>query len=102
MTVLNGSAVSKLVVACDAAMGSSLLLASSLRRDLEGTRVTVQHAAVNLIPADADLVICHQELAERTRASVPGKPVVVFRAFSADPAIAMVVDAIKAGTDIRT
>lgn len=101
MATINGNDVKKLVVACDAGMGSSVMLASTLRKQLKNNGVTVEHTPVNSIPADADLVVCHNGLAARARASAPGKPVVPFQVFLGDPAVTKVVKAIQAGEDIN-
>jgi PTS system mannitol-specific IIB component len=90
-----GGSVRKLVVACDAGMGSSVMLASQLRRELRTLPVTVEHHAVAAIPADADVVLCHAGLAERVRRSAPGSIVIGFRVFLGDPSVAKVVAAIK-------
>lgn len=88
--------VRKLVVACDAGMGSSVMLASQLKRELRKLPVTVEHHAVAAIPSDADVVLCHAGLAERVRRSAPAGSVVVgFRVFLGDPSVARVVAAIK-------
>jgi mannitol-specific phosphotransferase system IIBC component len=50
MTSINGAQVRKVVVACDAGMGSSVMLASQLRRQLEPHSVGVEHTPVNSIP----------------------------------------------------
>jgi mannitol-specific phosphotransferase system IIBC component len=101
MTTINGSDVKKLVVACDAGMGSSVMLASTLRSQLKKNNVTVDHTPVASIPADADIVVCHAGLADRARNTVPGKPVVPFQIFLGDPAVNAVVAAIQNGTDIN-
>ncbi|GAB7044795.1 MULTISPECIES: PTS lactose transporter subunit IIB [Catenuloplanes] len=101
MATINGSDIKKLVVACDAGMGSSVMLASTLRKQLVKNGVTVEHTPVNSIPADADLVVCHSGLAARARASAPGKPVVPFQVFLGDPAVTKVVKAIQTGEDIN-
>ena len=101
MATINGNDVKKLVVACDAGMGSSVMLASTLRKQLVKNGVTVEHTPVNSIPADADLVVCHNGLAARARASAPGKPVVPFQVFLGDPAVTKVVKAIQQGEDIN-
>ncbi|MDR7278489.1 PTS lactose transporter subunit IIB [Catenuloplanes atrovinosus] len=101
MATINGSDVKKLVVACDAGMGSSVMLASTLRKQLKNNGVTVEHTPVNSIPADADLVVCHSGLAARARASAPGKPIVPFQVFLGDPAVTKVVKAIQTGEDIN-
>ena len=43
MPSIAGSDIHKLVVACDAGMGSSVMLASTLRKQLKATAVTVEH-----------------------------------------------------------
>ena len=97
---MNGSDVKKVVVACDAGMGSSVMLASQLRKQLKKSGVTVEHTPVNSIPDDADVIVTHAGLVERVRGSAPGKPIVGFNVFIGDPAVTKVVDAIKNGTDI--
>jgi mannitol-specific phosphotransferase system IIBC component len=101
MTTINGANVSKLVVACDAGMGSSVMLASTLRSQLKKNGVTVEHSPVNSIPSDADVVVCHEGLADRARGVVPDKPIVSFKVFLGDPAVTKVVNAIKNGEDIN-
>jgi len=100
MTTINGSNVSKLVVACDAGMGSSVMLASTLRGQLKKQNVTVEHTPVNSIPDDADVIVVHEGLADRARGIAPGKPIVPVKVFLGDPAVTRVVNAIKNGEDI--
>jgi mannitol-specific phosphotransferase system IIBC component len=100
MASINGSAVRKVVVACDAGMGSSVMLASQLRRQLGGT-VTVEHTPVNSIPADADVIVVHKGLADRARASAPDKVIMPVQVFIGDPAVAAIVAAVKNGTDLH-
>ena len=94
---MNGSDVKKLVVACDAGMGSSVMLASTLKGQLKKTDITVEHTPVNSIPDDADVVVVHEGLADRARGIVPGKPIVAFKVFLGDPAVTKVVNAVKNG-----
>jgi len=89
------------VVAGDVDMGSSVMLASQLRKQLKKFSVTVEHAPVDQVPADADLVICHAGLAQRARGSSPGKPVVPFQVFIGDPAVTRIVNAVKDGSDLN-
>lgn len=100
MGSINGRDIHKVVVACDAGMGSSVMLASQLRRQLKKFSVTVEHTPVNSIPADADVVITHSGLAERARASAPDKVVVPFQVFLGDPAVTAVVRAIEKGDEV--
>ena len=97
MATIDGSRIKKLIVACDAGMGSSVMLASTLKKQLAKSGVTVEHSPVASIPSDADLVFTHTGLADRARRTVPGVPVVPFQLFLGDPAVAKIVTAIQNG-----
>jgi mannitol PTS system EIICBA or EIICB component len=98
---LIGSEVKKVVVACDAGMGSSVMLASQLRTRLKPYGVTVEHVAISEIPAGTRLVLTHADLAERARQTVPQAVVVEFQMFLGDPAFDRLEKAIKEGGEIR-
>ena len=85
MATIDGSSVKKLIVACDAGMGISVMLASTLKKQLAKNGVTVEHSPVANIPSDADVVVTQAGLAERARGrrarrarrpvpAVPGRP----------------------------
>jgi PTS system mannitol-specific IIB component len=97
MSTIDGSSIKKLIVACDAGMGSSVMLASTLKKQLKNSGVTVEHSPVANIPQDADVVVTQANLAERARGVVPNIPVVPFNLFLGDPAVAKVVKAIQSG-----
>jgi mannitol-specific phosphotransferase system IIBC component len=97
---MNGKDVHKIVVACDAGMGSSVMLASQLRKELKKNGVEVEHTPVNTIPGDADVVVCHQGLAARAKAGAGDTPIVKFQVFLGDPAVKRLVAAIKNGGEI--
>lgn len=61
--------ISKIVVACDAGMGSSAMGASVLRTRAKKAmlNVTVANASVSSIPEDTDLVVTHADLLNRAR-----------------------------------
>jgi PTS system mannitol-specific IIB component len=101
MTTIDGSSVKKLIVACDAGMGSSVMLASTLKKQLAKNGVTVEHSPVASIPEDADVVVTQAGLADRARGVVPGIPVVPFQLFLGDPAVAKVVKAIQDGSSVE-
>ncbi len=94
---MDGKDIRKVIVACDAGMGSSVMLATQLRKQLKGTGVEVVHTPVNQIPADADVVLTHAGLATRAQAAAPGKLVVPFQVFLGDPAVTRLVETIKKG-----
>ena len=101
MATIDGSSIKKLIVACDAGMGSSVMLASTLKKQLAKSGVTVEHSPVASIPSDADLVVTQSSLAERARGGVPGVPVVPFQLFLGDPQVAKVVKAIQNGETVE-
>jgi mannitol-specific phosphotransferase system IIBC component len=100
MASIAAADVHKVVVACDAGMGSSVMLASSVRKQLKDTAISVEHTPVDHIPDDADVIICHAGLADRARTKVPGRVVVPFQLFIGDPAVTKVVAALKTGGTI--
>lgn len=97
MPEVNGSDIRKVVIACDAGMGSSVMVASQMRQRLKKYEVPVEHVPVNSIPADAQVVVCHAGLAQRAQAMAPGAVVVAFQLFMGDPAFDRVEAAIRDG-----
>jgi mannitol-specific phosphotransferase system IIBC component len=100
MATIEGSDVHKVVLACEAGMGSSVLVVSQLQKRLGGN-VQVAHAAVTQIPDDADLIMCHRGLEAAARERAPAKVIVAFDMFLGDPAFDRVVDAITRGGSIE-
>lgn len=75
--------VEKIVVACDAGMGSSAMTASSLKKRLknEGFDIDVIHTSIQAIPDEADLIVVHKELAEAARKKAPNKTRIVISSY---------------------
>ncbi|MEE8730711.1 MAG: PTS mannitol transporter subunit IICBA [Rahnella inusitata] len=68
------STVRKIIVACDAGMGSSAMGAGVLRKKVQDaglTNISVTNSAINNLPDDVDLVITHRDLTERAMRQVP-------------------------------
>jgi|SRR6266496_4336843 mannitol-specific phosphotransferase system IIBC component len=101
MATIQGADVHKVVVACEAGMGSSVLLVSQLRQRLKGTGVEVLHSPVRGIPADVDVIVCHHGLEATARSVAPDKVVIPFAMFLGDPAFDRVVNAIKEGGSLE-
>jgi PTS system mannitol-specific IIB component len=101
MATIDGSSIKKLIVACDAGMGSSVMLASTLKKQLAKNGVTVEHSPVASIPTDADVVVTQTNLADRARGVVPDIPVIPFQLFLGDPKVAALVKAIQNGDTIE-
>ena len=101
MASIQGSDVRKVVLACEAGMGSSVLLVTQLRDRLKGTDAEVIHSPVSRVPADADVIVCHRGLEATARKIAPDKVVVPFDMFLGDPAFDRVVEDIKDGKVIE-
>ena len=68
------SHVRKIIVACDAGMGSSAMGAGVLRKKVQDaglSNISVTNCAINNLPPDVDLVITHRDLTERAMRQVP-------------------------------
>ncbi|WP_080872729.1 PTS mannitol transporter subunit IICB [Oceanobacillus timonensis] len=82
---LEGKTINKIVIACDAGMGSSVMGASILRKKVEKAKldVDVDSVTVNSIPNDVDLIITNKILEDRAKQMSPNKdiPVVPIKDF---------------------
>lgn len=68
------STVRKIIVACDAGMGSSAMGAGVLRKKVTDAglkNISVTNCAINNLPDDVDLVITHRDLTERAMRHAP-------------------------------
>ena len=92
------------VFACEAGMGSSLIGANQLKKRVKdaGLDVQVIHSPVNQIPANADVVLAHQGLAERARKAAPNAVVLPFTNFLNNPAADLLVRRLQAGEPITS
>jgi len=63
------ASIKKIVVACDAGMGSSAMGASKLKAALAEKNIVVQvvNTSLESIPSDADLIITHEKLTQRAQ-----------------------------------
>lgn len=66
--------IKKIIVACDAGMGSSALGASILRKKIDNAHlnyISVSNMAINALPKKADLIITHYHLTPRAKIYAP-------------------------------
>lgn len=68
------AAIRKIIVACDAGMGSSAMAASMLAKKVAaaGLDISVSNLAINSLDDSADLVLTHRDLTDRARRHAPG------------------------------
>ena len=93
----------KLVVfVCEAGMGSSLIGANQLKKKIKdaGLDVRVVHSPVNEIPAQTDVVVSHESLADRARKVAPNAVVLTFKNFMNNTASDRLLRGLVAGEEI--
>ena len=88
--------ISKVVIACDAGMGSSVMVASAMKKRLSQYGVEVAHTAVDQIPADASLILAQEGLVDRARRRIPHARVIPFTNYMNDPAFDRVEAEVRA------
>lgn len=94
--------IRKIIVACDAGMGSSAMTASALRKRIkdEGFNdVEVIHTALQKIPDDADLIVTHVELSDIAKQKSPNKPHVSISSYMNPPEFNDVVEIVRNSRD---
>lgn len=85
---VNGAEIKHIVFACDAGMGSSAMGATVLKKklsDVGRTDIDVKHASVSEIPAEAQIVVTHQDLAGRAKNSAPNARIITISNFMSAP-----------------
>lgn len=101
MPSIQGSDIQRVVVACEAGMGSSVLLTNQLASRLKPHGVEVAHSPVNRLSDDSgDVVLCHRGLAGRARQAAPGTVLLPFDMFMGDPAFDRLEKAISGDTEL--
>ncbi|MEG6586350.1 PTS mannitol transporter subunit IICBA [Dendrosporobacter sp. 1207_IL3150] len=80
--------ITKIVFACDAGMGSSAMGAANLRTKFKkaGINVEVVNSAIEDIPSDAQVVISHENLADRVRRTAVNAEHIFVKDFMDNPA----------------
>lgn len=98
-----GSDVKKMVVACEAGMGSSLMVTNQLKKKVKqaGINVSVAHTPARAIPQDVQVVFVHKGLAKLAFEKAPWAVIIPFDNFMNIPAFDKVISAIQDGTEIR-
>jgi len=83
-------------------MGSSLIGANQLKKKIKdaGLSVRVIHSPVNEIPAETDVVVSHEGLADRARKVAPAAVVLTFRNFMNNTASDRLLKSLVAGEEV--
>jgi len=101
MAEIPASDVKHIVVACEAGMGSSVMVAKQLAKQLKPQGISVTHSPVNeLASTEHDIVLVHRGLSARAKQAVPDSVVVIFDMFLGDMNIARMVGELQGGGTI--
>lgn len=89
--------ISKIMVACDAGMGSSAMGAGQLKKkvDKAGLDIEVGYCSVDEVPLDTDIVICHENLLPRAKARVPEAEHIGIKDFLNNPVYDTLIERLK-------
>lgn len=93
--VIDMGTIKNIIFACDAGMGSSAMGAAVIKKKLQKaglTDITVEHASVSDIPLDAQIVICHHDLADRAKQHAPQARLITIDNFMAAPQYDELID----------
>lgn len=102
MKSIAASEVKKIVIACEAGVGSSLMVTNKLKKLVKqaGLDVVVTHTPVRAIPEDAQVVVVHKGLAKMAYKNAPWAVILPFSNFMNIPAFDKILTAFKDNTDI--
>ncbi len=83
-------------------MGSSLMGAKQLQKMVKKAKLDIEviHSPVNAVPPEVDVIVTHASLAKSARNQFPEAAIVQFKLFFGDPAVQLLVQALKAGDDV--
>ncbi|MGM0370733.1 MAG: PTS mannitol transporter subunit IICB [Bacillota bacterium] len=90
--------VNKIIVACDAGMGSSAMAATQLSNKLEEAGlddIEVDNSAVDEISTDTDIVLVHENLLDRAKDAVPDAEFLTIDNFMNSPVYDQLADRLK-------
>jgi mannitol-specific phosphotransferase system IIBC component len=94
--------VKKIVIACEAGMGSSLMVTNKLKKKVKqgGFKVKVAHTPVRAIPKNAQIVVVHKGLAKMAYQKAPWAVILPFDNFMNIPAFDRIINALENNTEI--
>lgn len=100
-----GRKIRKIVVACDAGMGSSVMGSSILKKKVQdaGLNVTVEHNTISKLAGtdDEDVIVTHSSLTERAVNEKPDKIHISLENFMDSTRYDQIVDALKNTADLK-
>ena len=100
---IRGSEVKKIVIACEAGMGSSLMVTNKLKKKVKAANLNVKvaHTPARNIPEDAQVVVVHKQLAKLAVEKAPWAVVIPFYDFQNIPVFDKIINAIQKDGPIK-
>lgn len=100
---ISAAEVKKMVVACEAGMGSSLMVTNKLKKKVKeaNLNIAVAHTPARSIPQDAQVVFVHKGLAKLALEKAPWAVIIPFDNFMNIPAFDKVINAIQTDGEIK-
>ena len=94
---IRASEVKKIVIACEAGMGSSLMVTNKLKKKVKAANldIKVAHTPARSIPEDAQVVVVHKQLAKLAVEKAPWAVVIPFSDFQNIPVFDKIINAIE-------
>lgn len=95
--------VDTIILACEAGMGSSLMVVNSLKKKFKKAKISgvkVMHKPARAVPTDAKVVVVHEGLAKVVRKKAPEAVIITFKFFMNDPAFDTIVNAFIEDTEL--
>ncbi|WP_081915181.1 PTS mannitol transporter subunit IICB [Anaerosalibacter massiliensis] len=91
--------IDKIVFACDAGIGSSAMGAGILRNKIKEANldIIIENYAVESVPKDVVLIVCHKNLYERAKKTLPNAKIRTVESFLNDPEYDKLVEDLKKG-----
>ena len=100
---IDAAEVKKMVVACEAGMGSSLMVTNQLKKKVKkaNLKIKVAHTPARSIPQDAQVVFVHKGLVKLALEKAPWAVIIPFDNFMNIPAFDKVIAAIQNNSQIK-
>lgn len=91
--------IDMIVFACDAGVGSSAMGAGILRKKVSEANLDIKvvNYAIDSVPKDVKLVVCHKKLHERAIKNLPKAKIRMVESFLNDPAYDILIEDLKRG-----
>ena len=94
---IRASEVKKIVIACEAGMGSSLMVTNKLKKKVKAANldIKVSHTPARSIPKDAQVVVVHKQLAKLALEKAPWAVILPFNDFQNIPVFDKIIAAVQ-------